>query len=477
MARLTPLPRVGGFLAIQTRIETKTDDGTVVITVNPELKGTCFGFLLGERPKVSVRGREFLVEDVLPGLREQRIARDGIIGWYVLANDQINLVDNAAAGQPIRADVLEKAAAKVATGIVKPRMPHPGLMRPVIGGPVPDDEVWISKQDAHRLGKRLDIKPSRVDGLVVELLRYPSISPTGCSARICRVVENLPPAICVGFSSFAETHQGDGDGDLGFVFAVKDQLLFSADNRGQRWYPALGPGGSGMKVRDLAAPRKASLSSFAGQLVRGRWIGLLTYFSWELNILASLNSRILGMSPRQAFMSAQECATPLTEGVMDARKDASGADSANRVCDTLQAVMAGKLPIGRLITVLREVMPREKDENGVEYPGQVQRFSEAQLSFFENLLKTAGCKGPDDGPAGEYCNVSKILERHPALKSLLIGSCKPGKVEDFMSYSTWEDAVRLLYPTDIELVGDEIDLGALKSATASPEEELVPFTV
>lgn len=426
------LPRSSGFSLIPTRWESGG-----VATVNEELAGTVLGHLLDPSATVEIYGVRYSTSTLVGAIREQRIAHqsaDGswTIGWFVVATDLLNFLDSVATGRIPHAGPFRKEASRLASGVLKPRMAHPGIMRPVMGVPAAVGEVWVSVEDARYLLKsfakagdtvaQAATSPFALNGASLFLLRYPTVSATSCSRVTIRVVRDMAPAIGVNLGGFAVSHQGDADGDIAMAFAPAGDVIWPSAPIEVITFPRLRLGGKGMRLRDLSAPRLPSLDSTCGQFVRGQCVGMLTYYTWQIILLARLRCEQLGLSQHEAFCRALDLSTPLIEGVMDARKSADGSSSALRVFNALSATMGGKLSIEQLQKLLTELMTRE-------HPDQVQRFTLDQIKLLGLILAQA--RTEKDEP-GTFCDVTGFLRAVPELNSLLVGSAKPDKLDDWM---------------------------------------------
>ncbi len=426
------LPRASGFTLIPTRWES---DGVAV--VNEELAGTILGHLLTPEATVDIYGTSYSTSKIVGSIREQRIAHqsaDGSwkVGWFVVATDRLNFLDSVATGRVPHAQPFRKEAARQAAEVLKPRMGHPGIMRPVFGVPAEVGEVWLSVEDASYILKALakagDLSaaqasgPMALDGAGLYLLRYPTVNSKSCSRVTVRVVRDMPPAIGVNLGGFAISHQGDADGDIAMVFSPVGDVEWPTTAPEILTFPKLRLGGKGLRLRDLSAPRLPSLDSTCGQFVRGQCVGMLTYYTWQITMVATHRCEELGMSRHEAFCSALDLSTPLIEGVMDARKSADGSSSALRVFNTLSRCMGGKCSIEQLSRTLTELMTRE-------HVDQVQRFTLDQIALLGKILAQA--RTESDEP-GTFCNITGFLSAIPALESLLVGSAKPNKLDSWM---------------------------------------------
>lgn len=215
-----------------------------------------------------------------------------------------------------------------------------------------------------------------LDGAEVFFLRYPNASATSAEVKKLRVYFGAPSnAIFMRPDELVARHQGDCDGDRGFI-VIMDA---AGPSRPLHW-------------RDIArSARKSTLADFMRQepapnddplrvahdaSIRGQYIGLLTYSCiWSLGYAAMKVAKAWGYDdPQDVWPEVLGFSTPFIEGVMDARKGQDGPPLAEHIL----AAFAGQLSISSLIQALPVC-----DEGEVSD----KKFTKAQLKRLEELLR------------------------------------------------------------------------------------------
>jgi len=460
MTSFTPLRRYGGVTLIRTHI---FDSKSGQWIADPLLRGTVLGFMVGDSPIVELEtGVEVDLQALLEDqLRPQRIDKnvEGVSAsaFYVMADDRLNLADYLLSGSPVKSHLINRSQWAAVAALRTPQFHWAGLMRHTIGCPAAPGEFWVCPSDAKRLalaarrhypealpldlielmdqvwdteGKDLgDVGAAhrlaaRIDGVRLFGNRYPNITKTSCSPVILRVAKGFPKAIGVNLGWFVHQFQGDADGDLALVLAPPKGgcwskgpgLSFREENLTPVRNSPLGVGGRSLSFFDLAAPRRSSRKSFEGQLVRGQYVGLLTRANWILCSYAVRQAARLGLSPFDAFCKALDLGAPMTEGVMDARKDESGADMIVQVADSFLGCIAGKVHIEHLLSLVGQYLMRDE-----AHPDDVNHFSQEQLSFLGQLLKSGLPEGATDGKVA----MDKLVGENPALLAAYVKRGEP----------------------------------------------------
>lgn len=457
MQKLVPLIRYSGTVLIRTHVfESKKG----IWKPDPLLQGTVLGFLVGDDPNVEltsgvVVNLQGALEDCLrPQLISRTVKGVSSEAFYVVATDRLNLFDYLLSGDRLESGLVQRQMWAAVASMRTPQYHWAGLMRHTVGCPALPGEFWVCPSDARSLvlaARRLypaslpvdlvelcdsvrdpqsgnwtgDVGGAqklnaRLDGVHLFGNRYPNVTSTSCSPITLRVVKGFSRAIGVNLGWFVHQFQGDADGDLAMVLAPPTSGCWvSSVDITRVKNPSLGVGGKSLGFFDLAAPRDANLKSFQGQLVRGQYVGMLTRANWILCSLAVQQAASLGMSPMDAYRQALDLGAPMTEGVMDARKDSAGADTITQVADALLGVISGKVAIGNVLQLVGLHMMRDE-----AHPEDVNHFSTEQLGFLSKLLKSTLPEGQSDGKV----NIGELVGTDPAIDSAFVRRNHPEKV-------------------------------------------------
>lgn len=464
MQMMVPLIRYSGTVLIRTHV---FDAKQGVWNPDPLLKGTVLGFLVGDDPNVELTSgvvvnlRDSLEDCLRPQMISRTVKGVSSEAFYIMATDRINLFDYLLSGDRVDGGLVQRQMWQAVASLRTPQYHWAGLMRHTVGCPALPGEFWVCPSDARSLvlaARRLypetlpvdlvelcdkvrdpqsgdwtgDVGAAqklnaRLDGVHLFGNRYPNVTSTSCSRVVLRVVKGFSKAIGVNLGWFVHQFQGDADGDLAMVLAPPmggswskgPGLSFKEENLTPVRNSPLGVGGKSLGFFDLAAPRDSNLKSFQGQLVRGQYVGQLTRANWILCSLAVQQAEVLGLSPIDAYRQALDLGAPMTEGVMDARKDSAGADTITQVADALLGVISGKVAIGHVLHLVGLHMMRDE-----AHPEDVNHFSVEQLGFLSKLLKSTLPEGQTDGKV----KIDKLVGSDPAIDSAFVRRAHPEKV-------------------------------------------------
>jgi len=386
----------------------------------------------GECPVLHIRGRRIAIPP-LPRLQPRTLfsASGAPMGTAVSLPPDLAALDSCISVDIAGSEVSElhyREVLRQLARLLEEELVHfpmdPGLMRFCIGddGQLGENEVGISVRDARRLfvdilrgngplkdpllyrieqmesiKHRVLLKlmlaqiedcatpvrdvPLRygrlLDGAEVFALRYPvHASRTSAMKKRLRVYLHTPVnGMFFPPEALIKHHQGDCDGDRGFIAVLGFGETPPAP---LRWKPALWDMADPSPVEALMSqplpetPDPVVASKEAA--VRGDYIGLLTCSIWILGYAAAYHHQELGyLSPEDVWPEVLDFATPLIEGVMDARKGYNGPVLADLVLQTF----SGRLDVNSLCATLPVCAPEENTD---------KKFKPEQLERFRHLL-------------------------------------------------------------------------------------------
>lgn len=260
-----------------------------------------------------------------------------------------------------------------------------------------------------------DVPPQvaiQLDGMQVFALRYPNASPTSAKLKTLRIYGMTPEnAMFFPVKDLVEHHQGDCDGDRGFIVVTGVEVKPPKPLK-WRLRPIFTNSYLSTEFLENLTEETEPLQAIIDASQRGQWIGLLTYNCiWLLGYAAANHYTELGFkTPQDAWPAVLGCATPLIEGVMDARKGkGAGYLNNNQSMAALVCAIFGGMEDISLTSELPKCEPGEVDDK--KFTPEKLEFLNKLLSIIAGLKNTAQLRNPLSGASMDEVIFHLIVSR------------------------------------------------------------------